>query len=153
MLAVVAPWAISMVCMEFVSRPMIEQNKYKIHEHDKYNPKRKHDCTTRSEFVFVCAALCHVVCRFKRLSAAVGFTQSALSSVVVAWAFAGQAAIPAKRDLYDWATSRDQNRRGVVRRITYVGSWIRWRAYVSPTLSHSLPRSPAKYSTPSDRTQ
>ena len=61
--------------------------------------------------------------------AAVRFTQSALSSVVVAWAFAGQAAIPAKRDLYDWATSRDQNRRGVGRRMTYVASWARWRAY------------------------
>ena len=57
--------------------------------------------------------------------AAVRFTQSALSSVVVAWAFAHQAAIPAKRDLYDWATSRDQNRRGVIRRITYVGSCTR----------------------------
>ena len=37
LLAVVAPWAISMVCMEFVSRPMKEQ----IHDHRQMQPKEK----------------------------------------------------------------------------------------------------------------
>ena len=42
LLAVVAPWAISMVCMEFVSRPMIEQNnKKEIHDHKELQRKEK----------------------------------------------------------------------------------------------------------------